>query len=104
MPGCEKCNDTGTIAIRARDGTTPNAPGAKFKTGDVVTVIPLGFSPDWAWADTLGNPRPLMCQVGARHVTYIVAFEGDPRPTLLREKYLLPTREPSAEMRLSYDR
>jgi hypothetical protein len=52
----------------------------------------------------LGNPRPLMCQVGARHVTYIVAFEGDPRPTLLREKYLLPTREPSAEMRLSYDR
>jgi hypothetical protein len=55
MPGCEKCNDTGTIAIRARDGTTPNAPGAKFKTGDVVTVIPLGFSPDWAWADTLGK-------------------------------------------------
>jgi hypothetical protein len=97
-------------------GTTPECPEAKFKRldvvrvrrlkhlkhlpdkGAVVTVIPPHFSPDWAWADTLGKPRPLMCQVGARVVTYIVAFEGDPKPHLLREAYLAPTNEPPAEI------
>jgi hypothetical protein len=102
--------------LEGQCGTTPECPEAKFKRcdvvrvrrlkhlkhlperGAVVAVIPPGFSPDWAWADTLGKPRPLMCQVGARTVTCIVAFEGDPKPHLLRETYLLPTDEPAAEI------
>jgi hypothetical protein len=102
--------------LEGERGTTPECPEAKFKRSDVVkvrrlkhlkhlpaigavvTVIPPQFSPDWAWADTLGKPRPLMCQVGARTVTYIIAFEGDPNPHLLRESYLLPTNEPPAEI------
>ena len=35
-------------------------------------------------------PRRLMCQVPDKAVTYLVAFEGDPKPHILREKYLLP--------------
>jgi hypothetical protein len=95
-------------------GTTPPSPGAKFKVRDVVrvrrlkhlrdlpeiaaivTVIPPNFSPDWAWADTLGKPRPLMCRVGSRKVTYIVAFDGGPSPYLMQERYLLPTNQPPA--------
>jgi hypothetical protein len=97
-------------------GTTPECPEAKFKKRDVVrvrrlkhlkhlpvmgavaAVVPPGFSPDWAWADLCGKPRALMCRVPARGVTYIVAFEGDPTPHLLREAYLLPTSEPPAEI------
>ena len=107
----------GTVMrIEGKRGKTPTCTEAKFKVRDVVrvrrlkhlrdlpeigaivTVIPPNYSPDWAWADTLGKPRPLMCQVGKCYVTYIVAFEGDPRPHLLREQYLLPTDEPPAEI------
>ena len=107
------------LRIEGPRGTTPTAPTAKFKVRDVVkvrrlkhlrglpeigaivTVIPPNFSPDWAWADTLGKPRPIMAQVGKRYVTYIVAFEGDAKPHLLREQYLLPTDEPPAEIGFS---
>jgi len=100
-------------------GVTPEWLSAKFKCrevvkvrrlkhlkhlpvlGVIVTVIPPHFSPDWAWADTCGKPRPLMAQVGSRNVTYLVAFEGDPAPHLLQEKYLLPTDEPLAEIAFS---
>ena len=92
-------------------GTTPECSEAKFKRGDVVRIrrlkhlkhlperavvfvaIPPGFSPDWAMADLRKEPRPLMCQVGARVVTYIVGFEDNPRPWLFKERYLLPTGE-----------
>jgi hypothetical protein len=66
--------------------------------GAVVAVVPPGFSPDHAWDDLCGRPRRLMCQVGARIVKYIVAFEGDKAPHLMRERDLLPTDEPPAEV------
>jgi hypothetical protein len=99
-------------------GTTPPAPTAKFKVNDVVrvrrlkhllglpeiavvvAVVPPGFSPDWAWADLFQKPRPLMCQVGARVVKYIVAFEGDTKPNVIREAWLLPTNEPPANVHI----
>ena len=104
--------------IEGERGTTPPCPEAVFKVNDVVrvrrlnhlkhlpelgaiaAVIPPGFSPDWAWADLCGRPRPLLAQVGTKHVSYIVGFEGDPRPHLLREKYLRPSREAPAEIRM----
>ena len=98
-------------------GVTPDCPAAKFKKnevvrvrrlkhlrhlperGAVVAVVPPGFSPDHAWDDLRGQPRRLMHQVPARIVTYIVAFEGDQTPHLLRESYLLPAPgEPPAEV------
>lgn len=90
-------------------GTTPPCPEALFKKNDVVhlrkrkhfahlpkiaaiaAVVPPGFSPDWALADLRGAPRPLMCQVGSRHVTYIVGFEGNRTPYLFKERDLLPS-------------
>lgn len=96
--------------------TTPDCPEAKFRKNQVVrvrrlkhlrdlpelavivTCVPPGFSPDHAWADVLGKPRPLMCQVPARHVQYLIAFECNPTPMLIREKNLLPSNEPDAEI------
>ena len=110
-PGGQMQEITGPI------GTTPPCPEALFKYGDVVRVrrlsylrhlpehgavvaiIPPHFSPDWAWADLCGRPRPLMHQVGARVVSYLVAFEGDRTPHLLREKYLRASDQPPAEIK-----
>jgi hypothetical protein len=39
-----------------------------------------------------------MHQVPARIIKYIVAFEGDQTTHLLRERDLLPTNEPPAEI------
>lgn len=93
-------------------GTTPECPEAKFKRGDVVrlrrlkhlkhmpdraavaVVIPPGFSPDWAMADLRNAPRPLMCMVGSRRVTYIVGFDSNPTPYLISERDLMPSDEP----------
>jgi hypothetical protein len=94
-------------------GETPPCADAKFKCGDVVKVrntralasfpreavvavaIPPGFSPDHALADLVGEPRPLLAQVGARGVTYILVRENDPKPYLARERDLLPSgKEP----------
>jgi hypothetical protein len=92
-------------------GETPACPAAIFKRGDVVRVrnrkalahfpreavvavaIPRGFSPDYALADLVGEPRPLMCQVGARAITYILVRENDPKPYLISERDILPTGE-----------
>ncbi len=97
-------------------GETPPCPTAKFKRGDVVKVrntkalsrfpreaviavaIPPCFSPDHALADLVGEPRPLMAQVGARTVTYILVRENDPRPYLARERDLLPSGKPPVEI------
>jgi hypothetical protein len=99
-------------------GTTPECPVAKFKKGDVVrirrlkhlrdlpdiaavaVVIPPNFSPDWAMADLRGKPRPLMAQVGSKAITYIVGFDGNPTPYLIKEKYLLPSGEPPVEIKI----
>lgn len=97
-------------------GETPPCPEAAYKRGDVVrvrrakalaafppeavvaAVIPPGFSPDWALADLLGEPRPALAQVGARVVTYILVNEGDPKPYLARERDLLPSEKPPVEI------
>jgi hypothetical protein len=98
-------------------GTTPSHLAAKFKVNEtalirkrkhlgelrgrlcaIAAVIPPGFSPDWALADLRGAPRPLMCQVGARDVTYLVGFENDRRPWLIHERDLLPSGEPPANI------
>ena len=94
-------------------GETPSCAEAKFKRGDVVKVrrnqavghfpaelivlvaVPPGFSPDDAMADLVGEPRPLMKQVGRRVVTYILCQEGSPKVYSCRERDLLPSgKEP----------
>lgn len=98
-------------------GVTPACPEAQFKAGDVVRVrrlkhlrhlperaavaivVPPGFSPDHAMADAKGEGRPLMHAVPARTVTYIVAFDNNPVPHLLRERDLEATTEPPVEVR-----
>lgn len=97
--------------LNAGHGETPPCPDAKFARGDVVrtprsvrfagwperlavlVAVPPGFSPSYALADLLGRPRPLMCQVEARHITYICCdFEGQDRtPYLVRERDLRAT-------------
>jgi hypothetical protein len=97
-------------------GETPSCPQAKFKRGDIVKVrntkflshfpreavvavaIPPKFSPDHALADLVGEPRPLMAQVGSRLVTYILVRENDPRPYIARERDLLPSGKPPVEI------
>lgn len=97
-------------------GETPPCPEAKFQRGFVVrvrrlkhlrrlpgfgavaAVVPPGFSSDWAWDDLCGKPRRLMCQVPARGVRYIVAFDNDPVPHLIRERDLLPSNEAPVEI------
>lgn len=94
-------------------GETPPCAEAKFTRGDVVKVrrnktvghfpaelvvlvaIPPGFSPDDALADLVGEPRPLMKQVGRRAITYLLWQEGNSTPFLCRERDLLPSgKEP----------
>ena len=61
------------------------------ETGAIVACIPAGVSVDHVWADYRGVARPLMCEVPARSAKYIVAFEGDPRPHIIRERDLTAT-------------
>lgn len=42
-----------------------------------------------------------MCRVPARTVYYIVAFEGDTRPHLMRERDLMATDDPPAEIQFA---
>lgn len=106
----------GPVAINGGHGTTPEFPAAQFKRGDVVkvrklkslagfpreavvaSVIPPHFSPSWALADLVGEPRPLICQVGKRVVSYILVNEGDPKPYLAKDKHLLPSGKPPVEI------
>ena len=104
------------MRMKGQRGETPSCSDAKFKRGDVVKVrntkalqrfpreaivavaIPPGFSPDHALADLVGEPRPLLAQVGARRVTYILVREGDPKPYLARERDLLPSGKEPVEI------
>jgi hypothetical protein len=97
-------------------GETPLCPEAKFRRGAVVKVcrnrsvghfppelivlvaIPPGFSPDDALADLLGQPRPLMKQVGRRTVTYILCQEDSPKVFHCRERDLLPSGKEPVEI------
>lgn len=97
-------------------GETPPCPKAKFKRGDVVKVrrnkrvghfpaelvvlvpVPPGFSPDDALADALGEPRPVMTQVGSRGITYILCREGDHKPYHCNERDLLPSGKEPVEI------
>src|SRR6185312_4086859 len=100
-------------------GVTPPCPKAKFKVGDVVKVrrlkhlrdlpdraaiaivVPPGFPAEYAHADALQKPRPLMVTKPLRGVSYIVAFDNDPRPMHLRESYLVTSGEPPVEVKWS---
>jgi len=111
----------GMLHLQGPRGTTPGCPEAKFKRGDVVrvrrkkhlmhlpdraaivTVIPPGFSPDWAMADLRGEPRPLLHAVGRSMITYIVGFDGNPKPYLLKERDLLPSNEAPVEIVVEAD-
>ena len=92
-------------------GETPACASAKFKRGDVVKVrrrsylldypeelvilvaVPPGFPSDYALADLLGEPRPLMIRGSRRIVSYILCREGDTTPYCLKESDLRPTGE-----------
>jgi len=97
-------------------GETPPCPDAKFAAGHVVKVrrnkavghfpaelvvlvaIPPGFSPDDALADLLGQPRPLLKQVGSRHITYILWRDGDLNPYHCGERDLRPSGKEPVEI------
>lgn len=97
-------------------GETPPCPEARFKRGDIVKVrhnkavghfppelivmvaIPPGFSPDDALADLVGRPRPLMKQVGARSIKYLLWREGDKTPYCCGERDLLPSGKEPVEI------
>lgn len=99
-----------------KHGKTPPCPEARFQRGDVVKVrrnravghfppelivlvaVPPGFSPDDAMADLVGEPRPLMKQVGRRVVTYILCQEDSPKVYLCRERDLLPSGKEPVEI------
>lgn len=109
------------IKLEGPRGTTPECPEAKFKRsavvkvrrlkhlqhlpefGAVVGIVPPGFSSDHAWDDLCGRPRRLMCQVPSRKIQYIIAFEDDPVPHVILESALLPTDQPTAEVKFSED-
>ncbi len=99
--------------ILGQRGETPPCPEAKFSRGDIVKVrrnkavghfppelvvlvaIPPGFSPDDALADLLGEPRPLMKQVGSRRITYILCQESGSKTYHCGERDILPSgKEP----------
>lgn len=105
------------IVQNAGRGVTPPCAAAIYSPGAVVKVrrtkalshfppelvvlgaIPPGFSPDYALADLVGEPRPLMIREGKRCITYICCrADGDTTPYLAREKDLLPSGKPSVEI------
>lgn len=104
------------IILNRGHGETPPCPEAKFKRGDVVKIrrnkavghfpaelvvlvaVPPGFSPDDALADALGEPRPVMTQVGQRSVSYILCREDDTKPYHCRERDLMPSGKEPVEV------
>jgi len=104
------------FVVNAGKGETPPCAQAMFKRGDVVKIrnkkslahfpreavvavaIPPGFSPDYALADLLGEPRPLMIREGKRCVTYILVNEGDQTPYMAKESDLLPSGKPAIDI------
>lgn len=103
------------LKIEGQRGETP-ACESKFKHGDVVKVrdtkalhhfpreavvagvIPPDFPPDWALADLLGKPRPLLHQVGKNRVSYILVTESDRTPYLADDRHLLPNSKPAVDI------
>lgn len=91
-------------------GVTPPCPQAKFRVGQVLkasgrkemccvaAIVPPGFPADYALADLLKRPRPLMIMKERRTITYIVGFVGDPVPYLYPESRLRPTNERDASV------
>lgn len=61
------------------------------EVGAVVCCVPAGTSIDHVWADYRGLPRPLMVEVPARVTKYIIAFDGDPKPHVIKERDLIAT-------------
>ena len=59
--------------------------------GAVLACVPAGVSPSYVLADRLGLPRPLMIQQEYRSTYYLIAFEDDSTPHLLRERDLIAT-------------
>jgi hypothetical protein len=96
-------------------GTAPDCLSL-FKPGDVVkirnmeilkgfprqaivaAVVPPHFPPSHALADLLDEPRPLASTKPTHHVSYILVNEGDRKPYLAKEKYLLRTELPPVEL------
>ncbi|MEI9804136.1 MAG: hypothetical protein WDN48_06270 [Pseudolabrys sp.] len=64
----------------------------------MLVAIPPGFSPDDAMADLVGEPRPLMKQVGRRVVSYILSREGDPTAYTCRERDITPSGKEPVEI------
>lgn len=99
-------------------GETPPCDDARFKRGDVVRVrntkalahfpreavvavaIPPGFPADYALADLMKEPRPLMISKEMRCISYILVNEGDDKPYHARERDLLPSDKPPVEIGL----
>lgn len=104
------------MVTNAGRGETPPCPEAKFKPGDVVKVrnrkalahfpreaviavaVPPGFPADYALADLVKEPRPLMVRKPNKTITYILVNEGDRTPYLAREQDLLPSGKPAVEL------
>ncbi len=104
-------NNLPLLVLNAGRGTTPPCLDASYEPGDVVTVrrrkhlkdipeslvvlvaIPPGFPADYALADMLGEPRPLMIQKPRRCIQYILCREGDTKPYCIAERDLRPTTE-----------
>lgn len=114
-PAITTAPGTNVILVHnAGRGVTPPCPQAPFQRGDVVkvrnrkalehfpreavvaAVVPPGFPADYALADLLDTPRPLMIRKPKRVVTYILVNEGDLTPYLAHERDLLPSGKPAA--------
>jgi hypothetical protein len=98
--------------IEGQRGETPPCADAKFTAGDIVRIrnrkgiahfpreltvavaIPRWFSPDYALADLLNKPRPLMVRGGSRSITYICVRENDDQPYLVKENDMLVSGKP----------
>jgi hypothetical protein len=109
------------VITNAGRGETPACPNAAYKPGDVVKVrrtralsewpaelvvlkaIPPGFPADYALADLVGEPRPLMIRAPRRCITYIcceaIGDEKTPTaPYVAKESDLQPSGKPALDI------
>jgi hypothetical protein len=63
-----------------------------------MVAVPSGFPADYALADLVDEPRPLMVRAARTCISYVLANEGDPKPYLARENDLLPSGKPPVEI------
>jgi hypothetical protein len=64
----------------------------------IAVAVPPGFPAEYALADLVGEPRPLMVSKDSRVIRYILVRENDPGPYIARERDLLPSGKPSIEI------